>query len=657
MFDENELCLHEEGLRDYWKNQDEIFKNKSELSKRFDEINAIIEWALQNCIKVQNINDTTELSIGDNKISVGYLVTDEMFGPAIDDLPADERLRGINNQISKLFANNINNTIAIKAKKMLYMLGGFDFETNQMDDRFRIISNTKSGYDDFAGTLESHIRASHTSSHFSDNTYFFEIMRFIYFCQGDKLPDNLLHEHKIALRYPNVPKDHYSEEANRQKEILKFRFPLKFFWMWANKNTVIHPFSLMAFRNFLKTEFAKNILENAKKATVFASTNKDDLPHKVTNCAFDDFVVIWKSFSQTIIRKVHEFNGGHPNDDLNESEIKNIANQFSKLISIIMVADTDIKNIEELLKVTKQIILYGPPGTGKTYNAMKVAKQLIDSTDGLSESDFEKKHRFIKYRRNETAEITGFYEIIQFHPNYSYQDFIGGIFPSIAGNSLSYELKEGIFKRFCDCASANPDKFFVFIIDEINRANLSEVFGELLYALEYRDKAISLPYFGEFVIPSNVFIIGTMNNVDKSLVTFDLALRRRFGFYKLNADMSVLMHKLSDYSNIQLYVEKCAWLNRIIINKLKDDEKTEYKHKTLDLSENYQIGHAYYLKVKEYIEKDAKIIQSNHLQKLWEYHIEPLLEEYLGMSLESEEIKRKLSEIKKDFIKLQPKHT
>jgi 5-methylcytosine-specific restriction endonuclease McrBC GTP-binding regulatory subunit McrB len=125
-----------------------------------------------------------------------------------------------------------------------------------------------------------------------------------------------------------------------------------------------------------------------------------------------------------------------------------------------------------------------------------------------------------------------------------------GISPQLDGKEVSYHLREGIFKKFCDEANQHNDKKYIFIIDEINREELSAVFGELLYALEYRGESITLPLYNEkdkrgFSIPKNVYIIGIMNNVDKSLVTFDLALRRHFSFYKLMPKLSILEYVLS----------------------------------------------------------------------------------------------------------------
>jgi len=269
----------------------------------------------------------------------------------------------------------------------------------------------------------------------------------------------------------------------------------------------------------------------------------------------------------------------------------------------------------------------------------------------------------LKVTQNQTENCkeeikTGLYEIIQFHPNYTYQDFIGGISPNVSGGQIAYELKEGIFQRFCKVAEKNPKCNFILIIDEINRANLSEVFGELLYALEYRGKSINIPYFGEFTIPENVYIIGTMNDVDKSLVTFDLALRRRFGFFELAPNLDTLsnmfMFQIEDNNGkkeicslveqncLELYIKRCK--------KLNDDIKD--KENGLALADSYQIGQAYFKKIEHFLEKKPdQLITPFELEKLWAYHLEPLLKEYLGMSLDDNDIKTKLNTVKTTFIK------
>lgn len=163
-----------------------------------------------------------------------------------------------------------------------------------------------------------------------------------------------------------------------------------------------------------------------------------------------------------------------------------------------------------------QAVIYGPPGTGKTFAARHLARHLVDGTDG-------------------------FRELVQFHPAYAYEDFVLGIRPTTTPDGgLSYPVLPGRFLQFCDRArrSSGP---CVLIIDEINRANLSRVFGELMYLLEYRDESVPLSVDGSlFSIPANVRLIGTMNTADRSIALVDHALRRRFAFIPLRPNYDVL---------------------------------------------------------------------------------------------------------------------
>lgn len=209
----------------------------------------------------------------------------------------------------------------------------------------------------------------------------------------------------------------------------------------------------------------------------------------------------------------------------------------------------------ELLQKYKNAIFYGPPGTGKTYMAIKVANEIAP--------------------RN--------YYIVQLHPSYSYEEFIEGLRPHQDGG---FYIKDGIFKKICKRALENPSKNFVIILDEISRANIIQVFGELLYALEYRNNPVILPYSSEnFVIPENVYIIGTMNTADRSVHTLDIALRRRFIFIEFLPDFNVIekFYKEKGYEN--RYLDKLRSFldeinNKIILKKLGKD---------------FLIGHSYFL--------------------------------------------------------------
>jgi len=163
----------------------------------------------------------------------------------------------------------------------------------------------------------------------------------------------------------------------------------------------------------------------------------------------------------------------------------------------------------------KQAVVYGPPGTGKTFLAELLADHLAGGGNG-------------------------FVELFQFHPSYSYEEFIQGLRPREAGSGgLRFEMVPGRFVEFCRKAAERSGKC-VLILDEINRAHLSRVFGELMYLLEYRDKTIPLAGGDRFGIPANVRIIGTMNTADRSIALVDHALRRRFAFLELRPDYGIL---------------------------------------------------------------------------------------------------------------------
>lgn len=180
--------------------------------------------------------------------------------------------------------------------------------------------------------------------------------------------------------------------------------------------------------------------------------------------------------------------------------------------------DKWIARVVDALHRRGQVILYGPPGTGKTY----VAKALTKALTGKAEAA----------RR------------IQFHPSYTYEDFFAGYRPREKDGQLVFELTKGPLSRIAEDARRDPDITHVLMIDEINRANLSKVFGELYYLLEYRDDPIDLLYAGSgidggdtFSLPPNVVIIGTMNTADRSIALLDSAMRRRFSFFELHPDV------------------------------------------------------------------------------------------------------------------------
>lgn len=297
------------------------------------------------------------------------------------------------------------------------------------------------------------------------------------------------------------------------------------------------------------------------------------------------------------------------------------------------IADADNPNV----------IMYGPPGTGKTWS-------VVNSLDFVSQGDSSR------------------YEVLQFHPSFTYEDFIEGIKPkgvSKDGN-IRFELVNGIFKNFCIKAKNTPDKPFYFVVDEINRANLSSVFGETLSLLEkdYRHdgkntknlirtqystliedlikedkKYEALAYTidkGEvkFGVPENVFFIGMMNDVDKSIDAFDLALRRRFKWIRKDCDYEVIeeetrFKRKEDFSNISQYIKACEKLNNYISAEL-------------GLGKSYEFGHSFFMKMSD-IAKRKEITQHN-LETLFNLYLRPTLKEYLRAVFAESELDGKLDE-------------
>lgn len=225
-----------------------------------------------------------------------------------------------------------------------------------------------------------------------------------------------------------------------------------------------------------------------------------------------------------------------------------------------------------------QAIIYGPPGTGKTYIAEQLAQYIVSGGDG-------------------------FVEVLQFHPAYTYEEFIQGIRPqSRLDGGLEYPMKNGRFLDFCARAQSIKGKC-VLILDEINRANLARVFGELMYLLEYRNKIIPLAAGDYFQIPSNVRIIGTMNTADRSIALVDHALRRRFAFIPLFPNYAILK-KFHQSQNNGLDLDKLI----SVLNKLNKQIADPH----------YQIGITFFL-VQDL---------ASHLRDIWQMEIEPYIEEY-----------------------------
>lgn len=252
----------------------------------------------------------------------------------------------------------------------------------------------------------------------------------------------------------------------------------------------------------------------------------------------------------------------------------------------VYMSETRYENLVAVLRNKKNIILQGAPGVGKTFAAKRLAYSMMGEKD---ESRIE---------------------FVQFHQNYSYEDFMMGYKPVEDG----FELKYGIFYRFCQKAANQPDKDYFFIIDEINRGNMSKIFGELLMLIErdYRGAKATLAYNGlTFSVPRNLYIIGMMNTADRSLAMIDYALRRRFSFFEVEPGFD------SDG-----FIQYQNGLNNETLNELVARVKDLNKEIALDksLGKGFCIGHSYFC--------GRDVCTEEWLHSIVDYDILPMLSEY-----------------------------
>lgn len=273
-------------------------------------------------------------------------------------------------------------------------------------------------------------------------------------------------------------------------------------------------------------------------------------------------------------------------EEVEDTEDPDVDNTYTKVdfINDAFLDSKEYDEIVELLKRKKNVVLQGAPGVGKTYIAKKLAYSIIGKCDDSK------------------------VELVQFHQSYSYEDFVVGYKPTENG----FKIETGPFYDFCKRAKTGKGDYF-FIIDEINRGNLSRIFGELLMLVEdsKRGDSATLLYTKEpFSVPNNVYIIGLMNTADRSLAMIDYALRRRFSFYTMDAAFNKKPFerqiKLINNDNIDALISVITDLNKAIENDP-------------NLGKGFKIGHSYFC---------VKNASNDTLRAIIKYEIVPLLEEY-----------------------------
>jgi GTPase subunit of restriction endonuclease len=337
------------------------------------------------------------------------------------------------------------------------------------------------------------------------------------------------------------------------------------------------------------------------------------------------------------LSKIQEWNDDLENEQVEKIMLKAIETlipYYEYVLGIKNNQDLNIENEEENVEkdikkqFDKNVIFYGPPGTGKTYTTAKRAVAICENLVENSLIDYSevmKKYNILKKENR--------IEFITFHQSYGYEEFIEGIRPVLSNendnsedmkednqvteNDIKYKIADGIFKEFCNEARKNVEKPYVFIIDEINRGNISKIFGELITLVETTKRAgktecipVKLLYSNEeFTVPENIYIIGTMNTADRSIALMDTALRRRFKFEEMVPNSNLLKDIFIEDKGEKVNI---GTMLKII------NERIEYLY-----DREHRIGHAVFLELKK--DNNNNI---NKLANIFEKSVIPLLQEY-----------------------------
>ncbi|GAA3720742.1 hypothetical protein GCM10022378_08470 [Salinicoccus jeotgali] len=423
-----------------------------------------------------------------------------------------------------------------------------------------------------------------------------------YYFKGDREDgdiDNLWQVFIAALDYDQDPTETHKEafiqafDTVTNQQGIKWNITMGLYWIrpyaFINLDSVNRDF--IAHSKNISTEFNKKFSTLKKVPT---GNEYIDII-KTAQDSFESGNYKYRSFPELSL---------HAWLSLSESDEEAVV---SAEVPHTKAADIPKSEYAEKLISAKNVILRGAPGTGKTYLARNIAAEIASGGETLSYKSLDQNHQHN-------------IEFIQFHPSYDYTDFVEGYRPTIDAKTgeMHYEIIPGVFKKFIKKAivGKNSGEKFVLIIDEINRGEISKIFGELFFAIDpgYRGEEgkvktqySSINAVDDFLyVPENLYIIGTMNDIDRSVESFDFAMRRRFRFIEITAETQadMLIDNLTDHENAIKHMHRL------------NDAISEVE----GLNSHYHIGPSYFLKLKD-INYDYGL--------LWQDYLEPLLEEYV----------------------------
>jgi len=309
----------------------------------------------------------------------------------------------------------------------------------------------------------------------------------------------------------------------------------------------------------------------------------------------------------------------YPTQDYNRSTLAWLVYVTIQKIKKTSIYKLFMKETKNLIQNKKQVILQGAPGTGKTYATMQLSVDVVEEPRKNNKPTLDDEDRTILPEAEKTEEteetLVDKYkkycgictdkdkqiedkdkqiEFVTFHLSMDYEDFVEGIKASTEDGKISYSVESGIFKKLCERAKDNKDRNYVLIIDEINRGNVSKIFGELITLIEADKRGdvyqVTLPYSKQsFSVPENLYIIGTMNTTDRSVGSIDYALRRRFAFVTIKADRKVLEDWYGE-NKVEESVKEEA------LNLFDDVQSYLQKNNSSDIDlEDLMVGHSYFM--------------------------------------------------------------